>query len=50
MPFCGGVAAVEAFRAIGEIHRGCRSEVYRGKHGVIDHAGNYVWRDAEDQT
>jgi hypothetical protein len=50
MPFCGGVATVETFQRIGETNKGCRAELYKGKHGVIDHGGNYVWRDAEDQT
>jgi hypothetical protein len=50
MPFCSGVAAVETFRQIGTTSRGCRSSVYRGKHGMIDHSGHYVWRDADEQT
>ena len=50
MPFCGGVAAVETFQKVGEVHRGCSSELYRGKHGVIDHNAKYVWPDAEEQT
>ncbi len=48
MPFCGGVAAVETFQKLDETKHGAK--LYRGKHGVIDHAGNYVWRDAEEQT
>jgi len=47
MPFCGGVAQVETFQRIEE-HDSCA--LYKGKHGMIDHRGNYVWRDAEDQT
>jgi hypothetical protein len=50
MPFCAGVAAVETFQKLGQGSRGGRNELYRGKHGMIDHAGNYVWRDAEEQT
>jgi hypothetical protein len=50
MPFCGGVATVETFQRIGETNKGCRAELYKGKHGVIGHGGNYVWRDAQDQT
>jgi hypothetical protein len=50
MPFCDGIAAVETFQEIGRTSRGCRAEVYRGKHRMIDHAGNYVWRDAEEHT
>jgi hypothetical protein len=49
MPFCGGVATVETFQRIGETRKGCRAELYKGKHGVIDHGGNYIWRDPEDQ-
>jgi hypothetical protein len=48
MPFCGGVAAVATFQTIGKTS--CRSDVYKGKHGIIDHNGSYVWRDAEEQT
>jgi len=47
MPFCGGVAKVETFRRIDE--HGSFA-LYKGKHGMIDHRGNYVWREAEDQT
>lgn len=50
MPFCGGLAAVETFQEIGKTSSGCRAELYRGKHGMIDHAGNYIWREAEEQT
>jgi WG containing repeat len=50
MPFCDGVAAVETFHRVGETRRACQSELYKGKRGMIDHAGNYVWRDAEEQT
>jgi hypothetical protein len=49
MPFCGGVAAVETYTKVGESNRGCRGVIFQGKHGVIDHSGKYVWRDAEDQ-
>jgi hypothetical protein len=48
MPFCAGVAEVETFRIIGERSQGCRA--HRGRHAIIDHTGNYVWRDAEEQT
>ena len=50
MPFCGGVAAVETFHRIGAASHGCRGDLYKGKHGMIDHAGNYVWRDVDEQT
>jgi hypothetical protein len=50
MPFCGGVAAVETYQTIGKVSHGCRAALMKGKHGFIDHAGNYVWRDNEDQT
>jgi hypothetical protein len=50
MPFCGGIAAVETFQRLGKASDRSRAELYRGKHGMIDHAGNYVWRDAEEQT
>lgn len=50
MPFCGGVAAVETFQKTGLASHGSRAELYRGKHGMIDHTVNYVWRDAEEQT
>lgn len=50
LPFCGGIAAVETFRQIGKMSSGCRGTVYRGKHGMIDHSGNYLWRDANAQT
>jgi len=49
MPFCGGVAKVETFQKVGE-SRGLRGGDLKGKHGVIDHSGNYVWRDAVEQT
>jgi WG containing repeat len=48
MPFCGGVAKVQTFQVIGKTVMRCK--LFRGKRGVIDHSGNYVWRDAEDQT
>ncbi len=50
MPFCGGLASVEIFQTIGKTTDGCRSTLFRGKRGMIDHAGNYVLRDAEEQT
>ena len=50
MPFCGGVAAVETFQTIGKTADLCRATLFRGRHGMIDHSGNYVWRDAEEQT
>jgi len=49
MPFCGGIAAVETSQIIGK-DKFCRTPIYEGKHGMIDHHGNYVWRDAEEQT
>ena len=50
MPFCGGVAAVETFQTMGKTADICRATLFQGKHGMIDHSGNYVWRDAEEQT
>jgi len=50
MPFCGGVAAVETFQTIGKTTDICRATLFQGKHGMIDHLGKYVWRDAEEQT
>jgi hypothetical protein len=50
MPFCGGVAAVETFQTIGKTTDMRRASLLRGKHGIIDHSGNYVWRDAEEKT
>ena len=52
MPFCGRVASVETAQIISEppdTGRGCITTWFKGKHGVINHEGNYVWRDAEDQ-
>jgi hypothetical protein len=49
-PFCGGVAAVKTFQIIGKTVDMCRAPLYKGKHGIIDHSGNYVWRDTEEQT
>lgn len=49
MPFCGGIAAVETAQIIGK-DKVCRTPIFKGKHGMIDHHGNYVWRDAEEQT
>ena len=49
MPFCGGIASVETSQIIGE-DKFCRTPMYKGKHGMIDHHGNYVWREAEEQT
>lgn len=48
MPFCGGVAAVETFKKVGKSSSG--ADLYRGKHGMMNHAGNYVWRDREERT
>jgi hypothetical protein len=50
MPFCGGLAAVENFRELGKTSGHGRAELYRGKHGLVDHTGNYVWRESEEQT
>lgn len=50
MPFCGGVAAVETFQTIGKTVDICRATLFKGKHGMIDHSGDYVWRDAQEQT
>jgi hypothetical protein len=52
MPFCGGVASVETFHITEPPDArlsGCITAWFKGKHGVINHEGNYVWRDAEDQ-
>jgi hypothetical protein len=49
VPFCGGIAAVETFQQISATSRGCRGSLYKGKHGMIDHTGNYVWRDVDEQ-
>jgi hypothetical protein len=53
MPFCGGVATVEIFHEIDATTptRGaCRGKLLEGKHGIIDHRGKYIWRDATEQT
>lgn len=50
MPFCGGVAAVETFQIVGKTADMCSATLFQGRHGMIDHAGNYVWRDADEQT
>ena len=52
-PFCGGVATVEIFHEIDATTptRGaCRGKLLKGKHGIIDHNGKYIWRDAVEQT
>ena len=49
LPFCGGVARVETFQKVDET-RGLRRNNLKGKHGIINHAGNYIWRDAAEQT
>jgi hypothetical protein len=49
-PFCAGVALVESFRPIGVDSSACHSQRYEGKHGVIDHSGNYIWRDSKEQV
>lgn len=50
MPFCAGVAQVESFHRIGADSSLCRSRRYEGKHGIIDHFGNYVWRDSKERV
>lgn len=55
MPFCGGVASVATFHFISEPpdpggQSLCITTWVKGKHGMIDHNGNYIWRDAEEQT
>jgi hypothetical protein len=50
MPFCGTVATVETFAKVPGTNGGCRGELLKGKHGIIDHSGKYIWRDAEEQT
>jgi WG containing repeat len=49
MPFCAGVAQVESFHPMGVDSSLCRSQRYKGKHGIIDHSGNYIWRDSKEQ-
>jgi hypothetical protein len=49
MPFCAGVARVESFHAIEVDSSSCRAQRYEGKHGIVDHSGNYIWRDSIDQ-
>ncbi|HLY96159.1 MAG TPA: WG repeat-containing protein, partial [Sideroxyarcus sp.] len=49
MPFCGGVAAVETFVVTGPVpNMPCRADMRKGKHGMIDHTGRYIWREPED--
>jgi hypothetical protein len=48
MPFCAGVAQVETSHLIGSSRRS-RTARYKGKHGFIEHSGEYVWRDSKDQ-
>jgi len=50
MPFCGGVASVRTFQTMGKTSGGCRSTFFRGRRGIVNHAGDYIWRDAEEQT
>ena len=53
MPFCGGVATVETFHEIEATTPtpgNCRGKLLKGKHGIIDHSGKYIWRDAVEQT
>jgi hypothetical protein len=50
MPFCAGVARVASFHPIWVSSTLCRSQRHEGKHGVIDHSGNYIWRDLKDQV
>jgi WG containing repeat len=49
MPFCAGVAKVESFHPIGVDKSLCRTQRYEGKQGIIDHSGNYIWRDSKEQ-
>ena len=49
MPFCAGIAKVESFHPIGVDKGLCRRQRYEGKHGIIDHSGNYIWRDSKEQ-
>jgi hypothetical protein len=49
MPFCAGVAQVESFHLIGADASLCRAQRYEGKHGIVDHSGNYIWRDSKEQ-
>lgn len=53
MPFCGGVASVETAQIVSEAPDAgprCITTWLKGKHGVINHLGSYLWRDAEEQT
>lgn len=50
MPFCAGVAQVEVFHSIGADSSLCRTQRYEGERGIIDHSGNYVWRDSNERV
>jgi WG containing repeat len=49
LPFCAGVAQVASFHPIG-VDSICRTQRYEGKHGIIEHRGDYIWRDSEEQV
>jgi hypothetical protein len=49
MPFCAGVAEVASFHRIGVDSNLCHTQRYEGKHGIIDHRGDYIWRDSTEQ-
>src|SRR5262249_49072456 len=48
--FCAGVARVETHRLTEDVFVGGHTQRFHGKHGIIDHSGHYIWRDAEEQT
>lgn len=50
MPFCAGVAKVESFHPIGAGSSHRRNQRYEGRHGIIDHSGNYIWRDPKERV
>lgn len=50
LPFCAGVAQVESFHPIGADSNRRRTRRYEGKHGIIDHSGNYIWRDSRERV
>jgi hypothetical protein len=51
MPFCAGLAEVETFRWISATpDEFCRAEKRFGRYGLIDHSGNFVWREAVDHV
>jgi len=53
MPFCGGVASVETFHITEPPPDPrptlCITTWFKGKRGVIDHEGNYLWREEDER-